>query len=341
MTERPNHCHSTEAVPADQKAILARYRTSNTAEAVRQVLCSLVPFGVLWMLMWFGLRYSIWLTLLLSVPTAAFLVRLYILHHDCGHGSLFRSKRLNDVVGLTLGLLVFTPYLCWRRQHALHHASAGDLDRRGFGDVEIFTVREYLQLTPWKRLRYRIYRNPFVLFGIAPFTYFVFVQRLTSGLPRSWKKERANVHWTNLALVLGILGACWFVGWRSFLLVHVPVVVLASSLGVWLFYIQHNFESTYWQRHDDWEFGSAAMEGSSYYQLPRWLQWLTANIGFHHIHHLDSRIPSYRLEECYAENPVFQGVNQLSFRQSLSCVSLKLWDENEMRMVGFPRPEPE
>jgi acyl-lipid omega-6 desaturase (Delta-12 desaturase) len=341
MSERPDQCTPAEPVPVpvDQKAILARYRTSNMAEAVRQVLCSLVPFGLLWMLMWFSLGYSYWLTLLLAFPTAAFMVRLYILHHDCGHGSLVRSQRLNDAVGVALGLLVFTPYQCWRRQHALHHASAGDLDRRGFGDVETLTVREYLQLTPRKRLRYRIYRNPFVLFGIAPVTYFVFLQRLTYGLPQSWKKERANVHWTNLAVVLGILLACWIVGWRSFLLVHVPVVVLASSLGVWLFYIQHNFEGTYWERHGDWEFGSAAMEGSSYYHLPRWLQWLTASIGFHHIHHLDSRIPSYRLEACYAENPVFQDVNRLTLWQSLSCARLKLWDENEMRMVGFPRPE--
>lgn len=336
MTLSPIDCIPAEAVAVDEKTILARYRTSSTAEAARQVLCSLVPFGVLWMLMWLSLNYSIWLTLLLSIPTAAFLVRVYILHHDCGHGSLFRSKRANELVGCALGLLVFTPYLLWRRQHSLHHASAGDLDRRGFGDVEILTVREYLQLTPWRRLRYRIYRNPLVLFGIAPVTYFVFLQRLTYGLPKTWRKERANVHWTNLALALGVLLACWAVGWRSFLLVHIPVVVLASSLGVWLFYIQHNFEGTYWERHAEWDFAAAGMEGSSYYHLPRWLQWLTANIGFHHIHHLDSRIPCYRLPECYAQNPHFQAVNRLTFRQSLSCVSLKLWDETQMKMVGFP-----
>jgi len=335
MNERPTLCSPPPPLPADHGAVLARYREPGLGQSVQQLLSSAIPFCLLWALMWFSLRYSYWLTLMLSVPTAGFLVRLFILQHDCGHGSFFRSKRLNDVIGFALGVLVLTPYHCWRRQHALHHATSGDLDRRGFGDVATMTVREYLQLTPLKRLGYRLYRNPFVLFGVAPVVYFVVLRRFTYDLPRSWKRERASVHCTNLAILVCVLGIGWFVGFRQFLLVHVPVTVLASSLGVWLFYVQHNFEETYWQRHDRWDFEIAGMAGSSYYQLPKGLQWLTANIGFHHIHHLDSRIPNYRLQECFDGNSVFQRVNRLTLWQSFSCVTLKLWDENEGKMVGF------
>jgi omega-6 fatty acid desaturase (delta-12 desaturase) len=248
---------------------------------------------------------------------------------------LFKSKRLNDAVGFALGALVLTPYECWRRQHALHHATAGDLDRRGFGDVHILTVAEYRALTPFKRLAYRVHRNPIVLFGIAPVIYFAVTQRLTITLPPTWKKERASVHWTNLMMLGAVLALSWLVGFQQFLLVHLPIIVIASSAGVWLFYVQHNFESTYWEHHDDWEFESAGIDGSSYYELPKSLQWFTANIGFHHIHHLDSRIPNYRLQECFEENAELQQGNRLTLRQSLSCISLKLWDETEGKMVGF------
>lgn len=323
------------AAPVDHKTILAGYREPDIAQGVLQLLSTLVPFFVLWGLTWYSLRYSYWLTLLLAIPTAAFMVRIYILHHDCGHGSFFKSKRLNDIVGFVLGLIVFTPYHCWRRQHSLHHASAGDLDRRGFGDVATMTVDEYLQLTPRGRLGYRLYRNPLILFVVAPFVYFVFLQRFTFGLPKTWKKERANVYLTNVILLVGVLGACWLFGPREFLMVQLPVTILASSLGVWLFYVQHNFEGTYWERHDDWDFAIAGMQGSSFYHLPRILHWLTANIGFHHIHHLDSRIPSYRLPECYDSNSVFQQVHRLTLWQSLSCIGLKLWDEDAGKMVSF------
>jgi omega-6 fatty acid desaturase (delta-12 desaturase) len=302
---------------------------------VRQLLTSIVPFCLLWALMWYSLQYSYWITLLISVPTAGFLVRLFILQHDCGHGAFFKSKRLNDVFGRALGVLVLTPYGCWRREHAMHHATSGDLDRRGFGDVYTLTVKEYLQLTPLKRFIYRLHRNPFVLFGIAPFVYFVILRRFTYEVPRTWKNERTSVYLTNLAILGCVIGMCWLVGVQEFLLVHVPVMTVASSLGVWLFYVQHNYERTYWEHHEDWDFGTAAVEGSSYYHLPKVLQWLSANIGFHHIHHLDSRIPNYRLQECFEENAEFQRVNRLTLWQSLSCVSLKLWDENEKKMVGF------
>jgi omega-6 fatty acid desaturase (delta-12 desaturase) len=326
----------TIPLPAPRtQPLLAQYREPDLGRSVLQLLSTVVLFCMLWALSWFSLRYSYWLTLLLAVPTAGFLVRLFILQHDCGHGSFFKSKKLNDVIGFTLGVLVLTPYTCWRRQHALHHATSGDLDRRGSGDVHTITVAEYLALTPIKRLGYRIYRNPVVFFGIGPLIYFAILQRFTTNLPRSWNKERAGLHGTNLALLGCLLVITWFVGFREFLLVHVPVTILASSAGAWLFYVQHNFEATYWQRHERWDYETAASAGSSYYHLPRALQWLTANIGFHHIHHLDSRIPNYRLPECFEKNPEFQQANRITLWQSLSCASLKLWDEDAGKMVGF------
>lgn len=319
----------------DSKTLLAHYREPDLGRSVLQLLSSVALFCLLWALMWFSLSYSYWLTLLLAVPTAGFLVRLFILQHDCGHGSFFKSRKLNDVVGFALGVLVLTPYTTWRRQHAMHHATSGDLDRRGSGDVHTLTVAEYLTLTPMKRLGYRIYRNPLVFFGIGPVLHFAILQRFTINVPRSWNKERAAVHGTNLALLGSLLAVVWLVGFPQFLLVHVPVTILASSAGAWLFYVQHNFETTYWQRHELWDFESAASTGSSYYDLPRGLQWLTANIGFHHIHHLDSRIPNYRLPECFAKNLEFQQAKRITLWQSLSCASLKLWDEDAGRMVGF------
>ena len=321
--------------PIGRKTQLAQYREPSIWKSTWQLLSSVMLFCVLWTLMLVSLRYSYWLTLLLSVPTAGLMVRLYILQHDCGHGAFFKSKKLNDMIGFTLGVLVMTPYSSWRRQHALHHATAGDLDRRGHGDVHTITVAEYLKLTPLNRLGYRLSRNPVILFGISPLVYFAILQRFTYNLPRSWNQERAGVHWTNLVMFASVLAFGWFVGFRQFLLVHAPVTFLASSAGVWLFYVQHNFETTYWQRHNRWDFGTAGIEGSSYYHLPRGLQWFTANIGFHHIHHLDSRIPNYRLQECFDENSEFQQVNRLTLWQSMSCITLKLWDEDAGKMVGF------
>jgi acyl-lipid omega-6 desaturase (Delta-12 desaturase) len=291
----------------------------------------------LWALMWFSLRYTYWLIPVLALPTAGLLVRLFILQHDCGHGSFFRSKRVNDLVGCALSVLTMTPYYRWRKNHAVHHATSGDLDRRGFGDIHMLTVAEYRRLSPFQRLVYRVHRHPVILFGVAPVLYFSVFQRFAYYEPRSWKKERANVYWTNLALLASLLVIVWLVGLKSFLLVHLPVVTIGSSAGVWLFYVQHHFERAYWQRHDHWDYFDAGLAGSSYYQLPKLLQWFTANIGLHHIHHLDSQIPNYRLQKCFDENPVFQRVNRLTFRESLSCAALKLWDEETGEMVDFPR----
>jgi omega-6 fatty acid desaturase (delta-12 desaturase) len=304
---------------AEYRTILARYRSPVLVRSVWQLVVSIVSFVLLWVSMWFSLQYSYWLTLLLALPTAGLMVRLFILQHDCGHGSFFKSRLMNDMIGRALSLLTLTPYHRWRRHHAVHHATSGDLDRRGHGDVHMLTVKEYCQLSPLRRLIYRVHRHPAILFGIGPFLYFVVFQRFAFYEPRSWKKERASVRWTNVALLVGVALISWIVGFKQFLLIHV----------------QHHFELGYWRRHDCWNYFDAGFAGSSYYQLPVLLQWFTANIGLHHIHHLDSQIPNYNLQECFDENPALQQVARLTLWESLSCASLKLWDEDKSEMVGL------
>jgi omega-6 fatty acid desaturase (delta-12 desaturase) len=282
------------------------------------------------------LQVSYALTLTAALPAAGFLMRLFILAHDCGHGSFFPSRLANEIVGCGLGILTLTPYHRWRKQHAVHHATSGDLDRRGHGDVHVLTVDEYVRLSPFRRWAYRMYRHPLVLFGIGPFFYFLVGQRLTFE-PRSWRKERRSVWLTNVALLLCLTLSASVFGLWPFLAVHAPIIAIASSAGAWLFFVQHHFEATYWRRNDQWDYVAAGLEGSSCYRLPAVLQWLTANIGMHHIHHLDRRIPNYRLQACFDENPELQRIHQLTIRESLSSVHLNLWDEDAGRMVAFPR----
>jgi omega-6 fatty acid desaturase (delta-12 desaturase) len=317
---------------------LARYRQPQLRRSLGQLATSLAGFLLGWLLMLWCLPYSYSLVLLLALPTAGFLVRLFIIQHDCGHRSFFRSRSANDFLGSLLGVLTMTPYFCWRKQHAAHHATSGDLDRRGRGgEISVMTVREYEQAAWSERVAYRLYRNPLVLLVVGPFWQFVVHQRFTWGVPRTWKKERRSIHYTNLGVAAVTALVVWLVGWQAFLAIHLPVVVLGGSIGVWLFYVQHQFEDTYWRQHADWDYGEAALTGSSYYRLPKVLQWFTANIGLHHIHHLDSRIPNYRLQQCLDKHPEFSRVRSLSFWESLSCLRLKLWDEEERQMVGFPR----
>ncbi|WP_394821613.1 fatty acid desaturase [Pendulispora albinea] len=298
-----------------------------------QLVVSLAVFAAGWALAWASLRVSYALTVLVAIPTAGSLVRLFVLQHDCGHGSFFASRKANEVVGFALGVLTMTPFQCWRRYHYVHHASSSNLDRRGFGDVRMLTVREYMELTPFRQWVYRLYRSPFVLFGVGPFLLFVLRQRLTYYIPKDWKVERLSVHVTNAAILACVLGMILLVKPAPFFAVHVPVMAFAASMGVWLFYVQHQFEDTYWRRRTDWDFVAAGMRGSSHYDLPPVLRWFTADIGIHHIHHLDCRIPNYRLRECLEANPELAKVPRLTLRASLACASLKLWDEDSQRMV--------
>ncbi|MCG3181718.1 MAG: hypothetical protein BIFFINMI_04117 [Phycisphaerae bacterium] len=285
--------------------------------------------------MWLSLGVSYWITLALAIPAGGLLVRMFIFQHDCSHGSFFRAGWANHLVGATLGVLTLTPYQDWRRAHALHHATHGDLDHRGFGDVDVLTVEEYQKLNWRGRLRYRLYRNPLVMFGLFPTLLFLVRFRTTHRLPRDWRHERASVIGTDIALAIGLTGIVLLGGLKLLLLLYLPAFVVSATAGLWLFYVQHQFDPTYWQRHEQWDRVHAGLRGSSYYRLPKVLQWFTGNIGLHHIHHLDSRIPNYRLQQCLDENREFLDIPPLTLRASLGCARLKLWDEQAGRMVGF------
>lgn len=261
------------------------------------------------------------------VPAAGFLLRLFMLQHDCGHGSFFGRRRLDDWTGRVLGVLTLTPYDYWRCAHNEHHSSAGNLDERGVGDITTLTVSEYRDLTPRRQLGYRLYRNPFVMFGIGPAFLFLFKQRLPFGMMRSGTLPWISTMATNLAIAISAALLIWSVGIIPFLVIHLPIVLIAGSAGVWLFYVQHQFEGTHWSRPPDWAFPYAAMHGASHYDLPRALRWITGNIGMHHVHHLSSRIPFYRLPEVLRDHPALANVGRIGLRDSLACVKLVLWDE--------------
>ena len=320
-------------VKADWRAVVARYQGSDISRSIVQMLTTLVPLAGLLTLMYKSLALPYWITLLLALPTAGLLVRTFIIMHDCAHGSFFPSRRANEIVGFITGVLTLTPFSHWRHGHALHHASSGDLDRRGHGDVDTITVDEYLALGKAARFKYRLFRNPFVLFGIGPI-HFVIDNRIPRG--RSLEdKEVRSVLWTNLALVVVFAAAIAWVGWRAVLLTYGPAMYIAAAAGIWLFYVQHQFEDAYWKDHSEWDYATSAIRGSSYFKLPAVLQWFTGNIGLHHVHHLGPRIPNYKLERCHEENELFHDVTVLTFKQSFATMRLTLWDEDRQRLVGY------
>jgi omega-6 fatty acid desaturase (delta-12 desaturase) len=314
---------------------LAPYARAQDGRAWFQLLSTTALFALNWYLMLRSLAGPYWVTLLLALPAAGFSIRMFIFQHDCGHGSFFQSMRLNHAVGRVLGVLTLMPYWYWRRTHAIHHATSGDLDHRSFGDVEVWTVDEYLGKSRWGRLGYRLYRNPFILIGLGPAYQFLLKHRFPYDIPRAWKREWLSVMGTNLALAAIVVVAWQTIGLAALLKVQLPITLVSGSLGIWLFYIQHQFEDTYWRENPEWEFHRAGIEGSSYYDLPRVLHWFTGNIGYHHIHHLASRIPNYRLAECFREVPELAHVTRLTILGSLRCARLHLWDEQGRRLVSF------
>jgi acyl-lipid omega-6 desaturase (Delta-12 desaturase) len=316
--------------------VLAHYREPNHARSVIEIAITLLPLVALWALAWAAYAVGYWwLSFVIAVPAAGFMVRLFMIQHDCGHGSFFRGARANDWVGRVLGVLTLTPYDFWRRTHAIHHATSGHLDRRGIGDVDTLTVREYLALSWLGRLRYRAYRHPVMLFGIGPTYLFLVRQRLPFGLMRSGWQPWISTMATNLAIAAIVAGLIWLVGVGPFLLVHLPIMLLAASIGVWLFYVQHQFEHTYWAQDGEWTYQDAALFGSSHYDLPGILRWFTANIGMHHVHHLCARIPYYRLPRALADHPELRGMSRLTLTDSFRCVRLTLWDEARRQLVSF------
>ena len=314
------------------KKMVTPYQAPDLRRSLWQVANSLIPYLIIWYMMIQTIEISFWLTLPLIILAAGFLARLFIIFHDCGHGSFFASRQANDTVGFIMGLFNFTPYYFWRHEHAVHHASSGDLDRRGHGDVWMMSVAEYQASSAWKRLIYRLYRNPFILFGIGPIFLFLVIHRIPIKNVR--RREKFSILYTNLALIVLATLMSLLIGFQTFAILQVSVLFFAATLGVWLFYVQHQYEGVYWQRHDEWDYATAALEGSSFYKLPKVLQWFTGNIGYHHIHHLSPRIPNYNLERCHNENPLFQ-IEPVTLWQSFGSLRYRFWDEANNRLIGY------
>jgi omega-6 fatty acid desaturase (delta-12 desaturase) len=315
------------------KQALARHKSPSLRSSLWQLTNTLVPYFALWGLMIWSLNYSYWITLGLTAVAAGFLARIFIIFHDCSHGSFMNSRSANRFLEFFTGVLSFTPYRQWRHKHAIHHRNSGDLDGRGSGDIWILTVEEYMNASRWERLAYRLARNPLILFVIAPLYVFLIQHRIPCRSVGT--HHRLGVHLTNGAIAGIVILMSLTIGIKSYLLIQLPIILFASSAGIWLFYVQHQFEGVKWERRRDWDFKTAALQGSSYYRLPRVLQWFTGNIGFHHVHHLCPSIPNYNLEKVHRETPMCQQVTQVTLGSSLATLSFKLYDEGQRRLVGF------
>jgi len=331
MTNQVNY----KLLPAmkDLKAVVEPFTKSETNTAVKQLIVTLLLYITGWIAMYFSLRVGYWLTILLAIPTAGFMVRLFIFYHDCGHNSFLPSTKANRIMGSLLGILVFTPGEQWWKAHAIHHATSGDLDRRGVGDVTTLTIEEYLKLPPLGRLGYRLFRNPLVMFGLGPLFMFLIKHRIP--YPILGKKETMIVVWNNLGILALATGLSLLIGFENYVRIQLPVIWIGGMAGIWLFYVQHQFESSYWERHPEWQYVASAFEGASYYRLPKVLQWFTGNIGFHHIHHLSPRVPNYKLEKAYQSAEILRHPLTLTIRESFRTIPLALIDETNDRMITF------
>ncbi len=315
------------------KKMLSPYQKPDMRISVTQLLDSLLPYLFIWVLMILSLQYSYWLTVLLIIPAAGFLIRIFIIFHDCGHHSFFKSNRANSIVGFFLGVLTFTPSDSWWHDHAVHHATVGNLEKRGVGDVMTMTVEEYRKSSWVTKATYAFFRHPLVMFGLGPIFVFMLRQRIPP--PGSRWREVRSVLLTDLALIILASGLTLLFGWKAFVLIQIPVMWLAGLFGIYLFYIQHQFESVYWAHDEQWDFISASRKGASYFKLPGFINWFTGNIGYHHIHHLNPRIPNYHLQECYKANPELHDAPTITLVSSLKSLGLRLWDENSKKMTGF------
>ncbi|WP_226779641.1 fatty acid desaturase [Oceaniglobus trochenteri] len=314
--------------------ILAKYRDPHHGRSIFELAVSLLPFLAIWALAWWLLPHAPWATVALALLNGGFLVRLFIIQHDCGHGGFFRNRHVSDWTGRVLGVLTLTPYDVWRRTHSIHHSAAGNLDKRGIGDVHTLTVAEYRALSPLWRLHYRVYRHPLVLFGLGPVYLFLVQNRLPLGLMKSFKYWSSAMA-TNLVIVLALAAIAWFGGWQPIVLIFLPTLLVAATAGVWLFYVQHQFEETHWDQNEDWQLHDAALHGSSHYVLPAVLRWFSGNIGVHHVHHLYARIPFYRLTEVLRDHAELATAQRLTIRESLACARLHLWDQDGRRLLSF------
>ena len=325
----------TAPMPArDWVKILAQYRDPHHGRSAFELAVSLVPFLAIWAVALWLLAIAPWASLGLALLNGGFLVRLFIIQHDCGHGGFFRNRHVSDWVGRVLGVLTMTPYNVWRRTHSMHHSASGNLDKRGMGDVHTLTVAEYRALPRLGRFQYRLYRHPLVLFGLGPSYLFLLQNRLPLGLTDRFTYW-ASAMGTNLSIAVIVAVLAYFGGWQAIVLIYLPTVLVAASAGVWLFYVQHQFEETHWDEEPDWQLHDAALHGSSHYDLPPVLRWMSGNIGVHHVHHLYSRIPFYRLTEVLRDHPELATAQRLTIRESLACVKLHLWDEQHRKLMSF------
>ena len=324
---------STRKSVAEWKELVAEYQKPDVGRATWQIINTLLPVAGIWVCLYFLKSISLLLCIPLAMLAGLFLVRVFIIFHDCGHGSFFKSKRANNILGFITGLLTFTSYHHWKWEHAMHHATNGDLDRRGIGDIWTLTVREYLTSSRMTRFNYRLVRNPFILFVFAPLFLFLVLERFPA--KKCKPRERRSIHIMNITLLVWCTVMSLVFGIVPFLIIQICMMAVAGTCGIWLFYVQHQFEDTYWAQGEDWDFTTAAMEGSSYYKLPRIMQWFSGNIGFHHIHHLNAMIPNYNLERCHKSDPYFQFAPELNLLSSLKSLKYRLWDEDNNKMIGF------
>ncbi|WP_408011450.1 fatty acid desaturase [Pseudalkalibacillus sp. A8] len=318
---------------AELKTKVAPYEKSDTKSSIYQLINTIPPFFLIWFLAYQSLSVSIWISFALAVVAACFVVRTFIIFHDCTHQSFFKNKKANRVLGTITGIITHFPFEKWKRSHTIHHATSGNLDKRGTGDVWVMTVDEYVAATVWARLLYRLYRNPIVMFGLGPFyLYFISNRFNRKGAGR---KERLNTYLINFAIaaIYGLL--IWAIGWKALLIIQLPILFVSGSLGIWLFYVQHQFEDSYFETEDEWDYVKAAVDGSSYYKLPKVMQWLTGSIGFHHVHHLSPRVPNYNLEKAHESTPPLQKVTTITFTSSLKSIRFRLYDEKNKSFVSF------
>lgn len=312
---------------------VAPFAQPNSKSSIRQLFNTILPFIFLWLLAYKSLSISIWLTLLLTIVASGFIIRIFIIFHDCTHYSFFKSNRANRIVGTITGIITLFAYEKWKRNHAIHHATSSNLDKRGTGDVWVMTVDEYIDASFWQRLAYRLYRNPIVMFGLGPLYLFLISNRFNR--KGAHLRERMNTYLINVSIVLIYGTIIWLIGWKAFLIIQVPMLFISGSLGIWLFYVQHQFEDSYFEEEKEWDFVKAAVDGSSYYKLPKVLQWITGNIGYHHVHHLSPRVPNYHLEEAHESTPPLQKATTITLATSLTSIRFRLYDEKTRSFISF------
>ncbi len=328
-----NNMENSSTTDRSWEKIVMNYNQPSLRKSIWQICNSLIPYLILWFLMYKSLQYSYLLTLALAIVACGFLIRMFIIFHDCGHGSFFKNKSANEIVGMIMGIFAFTPYTKWHHEHKIHHATSGNLDKRGIGDVWTLTVDEYLNSSKWNKLLYRSFRNPFLMFTLGPILIVFYQNRVTK--PTMSSGEKNNVYFTNIMILLISVIMSLIIGVKAYLLIQVPLILMAHSMGLWLFYVQHQFDEVSWERTNGWDYKNAAINGSSFLKLPVIFQWFTGNIGFHHVHHLSSRIPNYNLSKCHYENDMFKDVKPIKLFSTFRTLHLNLWDEVNRQMISF------